>query len=69
MFDWSGLLIVTSIGAIGAILGYVMTVRWWIQTGNPFDGGVTRPFMMKFWGCVGLIAPVLHFLCQFHVFR
>jgi hypothetical protein len=37
MFDWQGLGILTGIGAVFATLGYFMSLRWWIATGNSVD--------------------------------
>ena len=69
MFDWQGLGIVTCISAVGAGLGCFMCLRWWISTGNSVDKGVTKPFLTKMWGGIGLIGPALSLLYQFHVFK
>ena len=69
MFDWQGLGILTGIGAVFATLGYFMSLRRWIATGNSVDPGVTKPFLVKMWVCIGLIAPVGHVLFQVHFFR
>jgi hypothetical protein len=69
MFDWQGLLILTGIGAVFAILGYFLGLNYWISAGNSIEEGVTKPFMIKVWTGIGLIAPVMHLLYQFHVFR
>jgi len=69
MFDWRGLGIMIGIGAVVALLGYFMCLRWWVVTGNTVEEGVTKPFLVKMWVGIGLIAPIMHMLYQFHIFR
>ena len=69
MFDWQGLGIVTGISAVVAVIGYFKSLQWWISTGNSVEEGVTKPFLMKMFGGIGVIGPVLTLLYQFHVFK
>jgi hypothetical protein len=69
MFDWQGLGFMVAMGAVLGILGYFMCLRWLIVTGNAVEPGVTKPFLVKMWVCIGFVAPVMHLLYQFHIFR